>query len=73
MSERTCNRCEWWKPDYVHRNRHGNGECRYNAPSQTGDVTVHLSNARWPVTNAEDWCADFSLVELTDKERERLE
>ncbi len=53
----TCNKCSYWNSTESDK-----GECRRNAPQAISfkvDDNVKYT-AKFPLTNASDWCGEFS-------------
>ena len=53
---RACAVCSYWLPM---EDNGFQGQCRRHAPRPEVTDSVHML-AAWPVTNARDWCGDFS-------------
>jgi hypothetical protein len=51
-----CAICAYWQPL---EESSFQGQCRRHAPRPEVSDSVHML-AAWPVTNAQDWCGDFS-------------
>lgn len=50
-----CERCRWWDTSTMHGAHKDRSPCRVNPP--VADERDGL--ARWPYTDASDWCGHF--------------
>lgn len=69
-----CLVCKFWvgrEPHYVLGGLK-QADCRRHAPI-TDISGLNVLTKLWPKTDAKDWCGDFEVATLTDKDVERLE
>jgi hypothetical protein len=65
-----CGECRYWKP-HVAREDWPDGLCRRWPPNMiVTDAGEVVEESRWPCTERNDWCGEFSMA-FTDENKRR--